>query len=66
LLDAYRFPILAVLQKAVVYAPWSVWPKPIWFHSHENVVQLGKRLAAISADPSLLSVPGLAFQSLFG
>jgi hypothetical protein len=34
--------------------------------TNKQLMRLGPRLAAIAAFPSLLSVPGIAFWSLFG
>ena len=52
------------VNKGVVYAPWRIWPKPVWFISHGKVVKVGSRMAALAAEPSVLGVPSIAFWSL--
>eukprot|EP00042_Codosiga_hollandica_P049285 m.569840 g.569840 ORF g.569840 m.569840 type:complete len:589 (-) comp57843_c0_seq2:111-1877(-) len=52
-------------QKSVVYAPFKIFPKPVWFASHKKIQEVGRRVAVMSADPSLLSLPGIALRSIF-
>jgi Aldehyde dehydrogenase family len=40
-------------QKSVLRAPFCIFPRPSWFANHRNLLQLGQRLTAYYAAPSL-------------
>jgi acyl-CoA reductase-like NAD-dependent aldehyde dehydrogenase len=39
-------------QKAVVYAPFRIWPTPLWFAQHRTLKQVSQRLLQFEANPS--------------
>jgi acyl-CoA reductase-like NAD-dependent aldehyde dehydrogenase len=46
-------------QKAVVYAPFRIWPTPLWFAQHRTLKQVAQKLLQFELQPSwrrLLSV----------
>ena len=53
-------------QKSVVRAPFRIKPTPAWFADHRNTAELGRRLTAFEAYPSLLKVPKVAIAALKG
>jgi hypothetical protein len=54
------------VQKAVVRAPFRVWPKPVWFTSHRTAEPLTRRLIAFEAAPSPLRLPAIVSLALRG
>jgi acyl-CoA reductase-like NAD-dependent aldehyde dehydrogenase len=46
-------------QKAVVRAPFRVWPKPVWFATHKTAHRLTPKLSEFEAAPSLAKVAGI-------
>lgn len=46
-------------EKAVVWAPFRVLPKPPWFATHRTVHRLAPKLAAFEASPSPVKLPGI-------
>jgi hypothetical protein len=41
-------------QKAVVYAPFRIWPTPGWFFGHRTLDQVGQRLVQFESNPGWL------------
>ncbi|MCM1983664.1 aldehyde dehydrogenase family protein [Lyngbya confervoides] len=39
-------------QKSVLYAPFRIYPTPIWFADHRNLRELARHYAALQAQPS--------------
>jgi Aldehyde dehydrogenase family len=40
--------------KAVVYAPFRIWPTPCWFVGHRTLAQVGQRLVQFESNPGWL------------
>ncbi len=53
-------------QKTVIRGPFRVAPKPPWFASNKRTHAIARRLTAFEADPSVLKIPGIVFNSLLG
>lgn len=53
-------------QKSVVRAPFRIRPTPGWFVTHNNLLQLGKRMAAFEASPKWSQLPGIVIAALKG
>jgi Aldehyde dehydrogenase family len=53
-------------QKAVVSAPFYIWPTPVWFAQHRTLSQLGRRLVAFEHRPNWLTLSGVALAALRG
>jgi len=53
-------------EKSVVEGPFHVLPKPAWFVTHGNPFAVAERLVELEADPSLLRVPRIFLNALFG
>jgi hypothetical protein len=53
-------------QKSVVFAPFRMRPKPVWFADHKNLLGLGRKLMAMEARPSLGRLAGVALEGLRG
>ncbi len=53
-------------QKAVLYGPFVMAPKPPWFVNHGRTHRVAERTLRMEAGPSLLKVPGIAIQALLG
>lgn len=53
-------------QKTVIRGPFTMAPKPPWFATHKGGAELGKKLAAYEAKPSLTKIPGIAVAALRG
>ena len=47
------------IEKGVVRAPFTVWPKPPWFATHRTGNDLGRRLTRFEADPAVWKLPGV-------
>ena len=54
------------VEKAVVRAPFRMFPKPVWFAGHQTGLALGKQITAFEASPSVFKLPGLFWQALRG
>lgn len=52
------------IDKAVVRGPLVVRPRPVWFSGFGRGEELGRKLVAMEADPSLLRVPSLIWTVL--
>ncbi len=53
-------------QKTVIYSPFRMRPKPIWFPSHKTALEMGQKLCAFESQPSLLKLPGIFYSALRG
>ncbi|TVQ97974.1 MAG: aldehyde dehydrogenase family protein [Deltaproteobacteria bacterium] len=53
-------------QKSVLRAPFRIRPTPAWFGDHRNQEELGRRLTAFEANPSLLRLPKVVAAALRG
>lgn len=53
-------------QKSVVWGPFRLWPTPVWFADHKNLVDLGRRATFFEADPTWLGLPAVAWAGLKG
>ncbi len=47
------------VQKSVVRAPFRVWPKPVWFATHQTAHRLTPKLSALEAAPAMAKVAGI-------
>ncbi|MFH1329475.1 MAG: aldehyde dehydrogenase family protein [Actinomycetota bacterium] len=54
------------VQKGVVIAPFTVFPKPPWFVTHRNGHRALSRVAALEADPHWWRVPGIGLWAALG
>ena len=53
-------------QKSVVDGPFRVLPKPAWFVTHTAAAAVGRELASLEADRSLLRLPAIFWNALSG
>ncbi len=53
-------------QKSVVYAPFRIRPKPVWFPNHESLAEVGKKLTELEAAPTWGKVFGVAMAAMRG
>jgi acyl-CoA reductase-like NAD-dependent aldehyde dehydrogenase len=53
-------------QKSVLWAPFRIWPTPIWFADHRNLKQLAQRFAALQAKPTLKNFLNVLLSALKG
>jgi acyl-CoA reductase-like NAD-dependent aldehyde dehydrogenase len=53
-------------QKTVVRAPFTVWPKPVWFATHRTAHKITPKLVRFEADPSAAKLPGIFSLALRG
>ncbi len=53
-------------QKSVLWAPFRIWPTPIWFADHRNLRQLAQRFAALQAKSTLNNFMGVLLAALQG
>lgn len=53
-------------EKSVVYGPFRLNPKPVWFYDHRNLLDTSRRLTHFEANPGLLRVPAVALAALRG
>jgi acyl-CoA reductase-like NAD-dependent aldehyde dehydrogenase len=53
-------------QKSVVFAPFRIRPKPVWFADHRNLLGVGRRLTAMEARPSIRRLAAVAVEGLRG
>lgn len=54
------------VQKTVVRAPFTVWPKPVWFATHKTAHQITPKLVRFEAEPSAAKLPGIFSLALRG
>jgi hypothetical protein len=53
-------------QKSVVFAPFRIRPKPVWFADHRNLLRVGRKLAQMEAKPSIGKLVAVALEGLKG
>jgi hypothetical protein len=53
-------------QKSVLYAPFRIFPKPIWFAGHQNLKQLARCFTLLQAMPSWQRFLGVVLAALQG
>jgi acyl-CoA reductase-like NAD-dependent aldehyde dehydrogenase len=53
-------------QKSVLYAPFHIFPTPIWFAGHRNLKQLAQRFTLLQAKSSLPKFVGVVLAALKG
>ncbi len=53
-------------QKAVVYAPFRIWPTPSWFPGHRTLRQLGQAAFAFEQHPGLQTLLPLLWAAVRG
>lgn len=53
-------------QKTVVRAPFTVWPKPVWFATHRTAHRITPKLVRFEAEPSAAKLPGIFSLALRG
>ena len=53
-------------QKTVVRAPFTVWPKPVWFATHRTAHKITPKLVRFEAEPSAAKLPGIFSLALRG
>jgi hypothetical protein len=53
-------------EKSVVRGPFRMWPTPVWFVDHRNLLQLGRLASRFEAAPSWLSLPAVALAGMKG
>jgi hypothetical protein len=53
-------------QKSVVRGPFRMWPTPVWFADHKNLLELGKLATEFESAPSWLKLPGVALAGMKG
>jgi hypothetical protein len=58
--------LLERVEKSVVRGPFRPPLKPVWFHTHRTVAQLGPKLAQLMATGDLRKVPGVALAAARG
>jgi aldehyde dehydrogenase (NAD(P)+) len=56
--------MLEDIEKVVLRAPVKAFPVSPWFPGHRSLLQLGKKLVQLEADPSWLKVPGVASSAM--
>jgi hypothetical protein len=54
------------VQKGVVRAPFRVWPKPVWFATHQTAHKITPKLSRFEAAPSPAKLPGILSLALRG
>jgi hypothetical protein len=53
-------------EKSVVRGPFRMWPTPVWFADHRNLLQLGRLASRFEAAPSWLKLPAVALAGMKG
>jgi len=53
-------------EKSVVRAPFRMWPTPVWFADHQNLLQLGRLASRFEAAPSWLKLSAVALAGMKG
>jgi len=53
-------------QKSVMWGPFRVFPRPLWFIDNDKSVAVGRKMTYFYADPSLARLPGILWSGLFG
>jgi Aldehyde dehydrogenase family len=53
-------------QKAVVSAPFYLWPTPVWFAQHQTLSQVGQRLVAFEHRPKVQTLAAVIAAAIGG
>jgi Aldehyde dehydrogenase family len=53
-------------QKAVVSAPFYIWPTPVWFVQHQTLKQVGQRLVAFEHRPKVRTLAAVMAAAIRG
>jgi aldehyde dehydrogenase (NAD(P)+) len=54
------------IEKCVIYGPLVAKPKPVWFAGHKTAAEIGKKMVAMEAAPSIWKLPGVILAALKG
>jgi hypothetical protein len=58
--------MLEGIEKTVLRAPLTAFPKPAWFASHKKAKVVTQKLVAMEENASWASVPGIVFAAMRG
>ncbi len=64
--NVHNIYLLDHVEKAVLEGPLVNFPKPIWFPSHRNAVDVANRLVRLYQNPSVIHLPGLFAAAISG
>jgi acyl-CoA reductase-like NAD-dependent aldehyde dehydrogenase len=53
-------------QKSVVYAPFRIFPTPVWFATHKNTLGMARKLIELEAYPTWQNLPAVVIAALRG
>ena len=53
-------------QKSVVYAPFRIFPTPVWFATHKHLLGIAKHLLKFEAYPTWQNLPAVIMAALRG
>ncbi len=53
-------------QKSVVYAPFRIFPTPVWFATHKNLLEMARKLLKFEAYPTWVNLPGVVMEAIRG
>jgi hypothetical protein len=53
-------------QKSIVFAPFRIFPTPVWFATHKHRLGMAKQLLKFEANPTWQNLPALIFAALRG
>lgn len=62
----HNVSLLQTPQKSVVFAPFYIWPTPVWFSEHRTLRSVGRRLVAFEARPSWRTLLGVITAAVGG
>jgi aldehyde dehydrogenase (NAD(P)+) len=54
------------IEKAVLRGPLTVFPKPPWFATNRRAHLVSERMINFERQPSVLKLPGIVWNALFG
>lgn len=58
--------LLDEVEKSVVEAPFRIWPTPVWFANHRNLLEVGQRFCAFQGRPDWGNFARLLWAALRG
>lgn len=53
-------------QKSVVYAPFRIFPTPVWFATHKNLLKMARKLLKFEAYPTWQNLPAVMLEAIRG
>jgi acyl-CoA reductase-like NAD-dependent aldehyde dehydrogenase len=53
-------------QKSVVYAPFRIFPTPVWFSTHKNLLKMARKLLKFEAYPTWQNLPAVVLEAIRG